>query len=293
MDSREKAILKTLLYSNFFDYPLRIEEIYKFLITDQKIDKAQFHKSLQKVKSQVKTKDGFYFLSGRNELVQIRKEREKVSLGKMQKTKKIISVLSLIPTIKLIGVSGTLSMKNSTQGDDIDIFVITKKGFIWTTRMLMIIILLVLGVYRTKNSKAYSDKICLNMLVDENSLRLEKNLYIAHEIAQLVPVFERENAYRQFLQKNNWVDGFMINALSGQKDYLKKESGIIDKIFIYLFGLFAFEKIAKFFQLSYMKKNITTETVEDNVLRLHPFDYGSYILEDYDKKINLLPKISF
>ena len=202
MDNRERAILKTLLYSDFFDYPLKEEEIFKYLITDKKIDKIQVHKVLKQFKIAVESNKNFYFLSGRKSLVKKRINREKISLQKFKKAKKIIKILSLIPTIRLIGISGTLSMRNSEKHDDIDIFVITQENFVWTTRFLLIIFLVLLGVYRTRNSKNYSDKICLNMMLDEGSMKLEKNLYIAHEISQLVPVFEKDNTYKKFLLEN-------------------------------------------------------------------------------------------
>ncbi len=288
MDSRERAILKTLLYSNFFDYPLREEEIYKFLITDQEIGKTEFHKVLNNLKKPVKASEGFYFLFGKDKLVKTRKDREKISFKKMQKAKKIIKISSFIPTVKLIGISGALSMKNSEKDDDIDIFVITKRGFAWTTRLLMIILLLMFGVYRNRDSKTYSDKICLNMVVDEDNIKFEKNLYIAHEIAQLIPVFERDNAYNKFLQKNKWIKNFMVNASKNGEVYLKKKSNIINFALIFLFKFFAFETISKFLQLNYMQKHITKETVRDGILRLHPFDYSSYILRIYDKRIKEL-----
>ena len=288
MDSRERAILKTLLYSNFFDYPLREEEIYKFLITDQEIGKTEFHKVLNNLKKPVKSSEGFYFLFGKDKLVKTRKDREKISFKKMQKAKKIIKISSFIPTVKLIGISGALSMKNSEKDDDIDIFVITKRGFAWTTRLLMIILLLMFGVYRNRDSKTYSDKICLNMVVDEDNIKFEKNLYIAHEIAQLIPVFERDNAYNKFLQKNKWIKNFMVNASKNGEVYLKKKSNIINFALIFLFKFFAFETISKFLQLNYMQKHITKETVRDGILRLHPFDYSSYILRIYDKRIKEL-----
>jgi hypothetical protein len=285
MDNRERAILKTLLYSNFFDYPLREEEIFKYLITDKKIDKVLFHKILKRLKRLVKSDKQFYFLFGRKELVRKRIDREEISLQKLKKAKNIINKLSLIPTIKLIGISGTLSMKNSESRDDIDIFVITQKGLVWTTRLLMIILLFILGAYRTRNSKTYSDKICLNMLLDENFMKLEKNLYIAHEIAQLVPVFEKDNAYKNFLQANKWVEEFMVNALDNGKVYLKKKSNTVDFIFNWLFNFFAFEKITKFLQLTYMRKHITKEIVKTGIVRLHPFDYKYYILQSFNQKI--------
>ena len=288
MDSREGVIIKTLLYSDFFDYPLKEEEIYKFLITDKRIEKARFHKILKNLKAPGNSEKGFYFLFGRKDLIAIRKNREKISLLKMQKAKKIIKILSLIPTIKLIGISGALSMKNSDKDDDIDIFVITKRDFVWTTRFLMVIFLLALGVYRNKNSKKYSDKICLNMLLDEDYMKLEKNLYIAHEITQLVPVFERDNAYENFLQENEWIKNFMVNVLKDNKNYFKKKSGIMEYVLIFVFNFFVFEKVSKFLQLFYMRKHITKEIIEDSVLRLHPFDYGYHMLRAYNKKLKEL-----
>ena len=77
----------------------------------------------------------------------------------------------------------------------------------------------------------------------------------------------------------------MINALDNTGVYLKKKSGSVNNFLIFLFRFFAFEQISKFLELSYMKKNITKEIVKDGVLRLHPFNYGPYILRIYNKKI--------
>lgn len=291
MDNRERAILKTLLYSDCFDYPLSPEEIYKFLITNEKIGKTEFYKALQKLSVSIESNRGFYFFPGKEELVKKRKNRKKTSFKKMQKARKIIKILSLIPTVKLIGISGALSMRNSGSDDDVDIFVIAKKDFVWTTRLLMIAFLLMLGVYRTKNSLNYSDKICLNMLLDENNMSLEKNLYIAHEIAQLIPIFERDNAYKVFTRENKWVKDFMVNALEDRKSYLRKKSSMADRVLIFFFSLFAFEKIAKFLQVNYMKKHVTKEIIRNGVVRLHPFNYGPYILKIYNKKLRNLEKI--
>ena len=287
MDNRERAILKTLLYSNCFDYPLREEELYQFLINNQKIDKNVFYKLLQKVKKPISFNQGYYYLLGKEKFLKTRKQREKISLQKMQKAKNIISILGFIPTVQLIGISGALAMKNSDVDDDIDIFIISKNNFIWTTRFLTICLLILLGQYRNKNSKKYADKICLNMLLDEKNIQLEKNLYIAHEISQLVPVLERDNAYKKFIEQNKWVNQFMINALDSNKNnkFLKKKGNIIENQIINFLRLIHFEKITKFMQLKYMQSTITKEVVKDGVLRLHPFDYGAYVLKFYNEQL--------
>jgi hypothetical protein len=126
------------------------------------------------------------------------------------------------------------------------------------------------------------------MLLDEDYMKLEKNLYIAHEITQLVPVFERDNAYENFLQENEWIKNFMVNVLKDNKNYFKKKSGIMEYVLIFVFNFFVFEKVSKFLQLFYMRKHITKEIIEDSVLRLHPFDYGYHMLRAYNKKLKEL-----
>lgn len=285
MDSREEAILKTLLYSNLFDYPLQQEELYNFLI-GKKISKSELEKTLSNTKLPISLSDGHYFLKGKQKIVGERMVRAKISLIKLAKAKKIIARLSLIPTVKLIGISGTLAMNNCVKGDDIDIFIIAEKGLTWTTRFLTATLLILLGVYRNKNSKQYRDKICLNLVLDESEMFFkEEDLFTAHEILQLLPVFEKDNTYRKFLAANRWVKNFLPNFTIKHKPALQKQQGVFNKLTIAVLKIIFLEKILKKLQLLYMRKNITKEKLEDNFIGLHPFDYRSYILKKYSQKI--------
>lgn len=286
MDSRQQSILKTLLYADIFNYPLTKQEIYNFLISDKKIEKETIFKLLKNSKSFVAHKENYFFIKGKDHLIKKRKKREIISIEKLKKAKKIIKKLSLIPTVRFIGISGALSMRNSEAEDDIDIFVIAQKKFVWTTRFLLIIMLLIMGIYRNRNAKKYSDKICLNMIVDENKIYFDKsnqNLYLAHEILQLVPIFNRNNTYEKFIKLNKWCNNFLPNALSNKTDYIKQNNIII--LFILFFKIIFLENILKFIQLKYMKKHITKEIVKDGFLGFHPFDYKTYVLSTYEKKL--------
>jgi hypothetical protein len=285
MDSREEAILKTLLYSDLFDYPLRQEELYNFLI-GKKISKSEFTRILNNTKLPIAFNDGFYFLKNRQRIVQTRQVRERISLKKLVKAEKIINKLSLIPTIKLIGISGTLAMRNCVEGDDIDIFVIAEKGFAWTTRFLTAFMLIIMGVYRNKNSQKYQDKICLNLILDENKISFkEKDLFTAHEIVQLLPVFEKDKTYRKFLTANSWVKNILPNFEFKHESIFKKQQSDFDKLLIAILKIIFLEKILKKLQLLYMRKSITREKLEDGFIGLHPFDYRSYILKKYSQKL--------
>ena len=288
MDSREKAVVKTLLYADIFNYPLKKQEIFKFLISTEKTEKEIVNGAIKNLKSLVKSKKNYFFLPGRDNLPLIRKQRTKESLKKLRKAKKIIKIISIIPSIKFIGVSGALSMKNSDKDDDIDIFVITEKNLVWTTRFLLAVLLSVMGVYRKRNSKLHKDKICLNMILGEDKMNFDKNsrnLYTAHEIAQLLPVFDKNKTYEKFMENNLWIKNFLPNFSVDAPFYFKKQNNIFDDIFNGLFKIIFMEKILKFLQLKYMKKYITKETIGEGFLGFHPFDYKTYVLNSYREKI--------
>ena len=289
MGSSKESILKTLLYSDIFDYPLKKEEIWKFLISKNKEDKQNFLRYLSLRNSSFDYKKNFYFIKGREEIIKKRQKKEKYSLEKIRFAKKIIQKISLIPTVYFIGISGALAMKNSEKDDDIDLFVVTTRNSVWTTRLMMVIMLSFLGVYRKRKTKNVSNKICLNMLIDDNALSFSKernDLYTAHEIAQILPIFNKNKTYERFINSNIWIKDFLPNAFS-QKPIVPFVSKVspINTVTNYLLRIPIIEFLARSVQFRYMKKHITKETISNNFLAFHPFDYKTYVLSNYKKKI--------
>ncbi len=288
MDNRERSVLKTLLYADIFNFPLRRKELWKFLISNKPYGEKKLFQDLLKLKQLITFDKNYIFLKERKKLIKIRERRGKVSKAKLKKADKIIKKISLIPTIKFIGISGALSMRNSEEKDDIDIFVITQNNFVWTTRLLMVLSLMLLGVYRRNNSGNHKDKICLNMILDENNMIFKENswnLYTAHEIIQLIPLFERDGVYTNFIKANNWYKNFLPNAIPAKNNYLKKKTSYYDYIFITFLKIIFIEKILKFIQIRYMQKKITNEIIKIGFLAFHTFNYKDYILANYNKKL--------
>ena len=277
------AIFKTLIYSDIFDYPLTKDGIWKFLISEKLIKRKEFEKELNSLVEFETTPLGcnrsFYYLLGREEIVQTRIKRLEESRIKINRAKKIISLLSFIPTVLLIGISGGLALNNADEKDDIDLFVITSKGSLWITRLFLVCLLILMGQYRGRGKKK-SQKICLNMLIDESSLELQKNLYTAHEIVQLLPIFQRDSSYKKFVGANKWIAKFLPNAIDGIKNQeLRIKGG--------QYPLFILNYLAKAIQLWYMKKHKTKEIISDHMLAFHPFDYKGFVLKEYNKYGNL------
>lgn len=288
MDNKvERAIYKTIIYADIFDFPLTKDELWRFLVTDQnqKIKLMLFEPMLKNLSSKISFKNGFYFLKNREELIKLRLQRKKESKIKLKIAKNIINSLSFIPTILLVGISGNLSIMNADKNDDIDLFVITRKNTLWLTRLMIILLLGFSGKLRRRGEKDVVNKICLNMIISEDALCLPKkrqDLFTAHEIMQMRPIFERNNAYQKFIVANSWVKNFLPNSLNTKR--LRNEDIKRRKKSLNIF-LVILDSLTKNLQLWYMKKHITSETITDNFLALHPLDHKTKVLKEYRKRL--------
>jgi hypothetical protein len=113
----------------------------------------------------------------------------------------------------------------------------------------------------------------------------KQDLFTAHEIVQLLPIFERNGTYRKFLNVNLWVKKFLPNWQVKHKTVLRKQRSFLDGLIIAIFGIVCSEKILKTLQLFYMRKAVTKERLEKDFIGLHPFDYKGYILKKYNTEI--------
>ena len=177
-------------------------------------------------------------------------------------------------------------MKNSEENDDIDVFIVAEKNLVWLTRLLVGLELVLLGSYRSKNSRQNQDKICLNFLLGEERLALDNHdLFTAHEVAQVMPIFQRDNTYEKFLIANGWLRKILPNVVLNKKAKFKRNKNYRDKLFVFVVKILFLEQIAKAIQLFYMKKHITKERLEDGLIGLHPFDYRVYVLRKFKRNL--------
>jgi hypothetical protein len=286
--SIEESVIRTLAYFDIFDYPLTFSEIKKYCETAIKITDDTLKDIIYSIPVIQESYSFFYFL-GRSEIVTKRIERGDISIEKFGKARIIAKILSKIPTVEFIGVSGSLSMNNSSPNDDIDLFFITSKNTMWTTRFLVNLTLIMLGQKRKKYDKSVRDKICPNMFVERGKLTLPKkrnNLYLAHEVVQLRALFDKNNAHSAFLSENKWVRKFLPNI---ELMTIKKKRKTKSSAFNFL--LFAIEAFLFSLQKFYMKRVVTSEIILNKLAMFHPMNKEKLILDMYnlksDKYLNL------
>lgn len=276
LKKNKKSIIKTLSYSDVFSYPLSRVEIVKFYIGG-KIPESQINDTLEDmIKAKEIEKNGqYYFLLGRRNIVNLRRKRAAISRRKLSKGARIAKTLSVIPSVRFIGISGSLSMKNADLADDIDLFIITSPGLLWTTRLLVNLVLIVGGHKRSRVDSLGIDKICPNMFVSQKTLKVDENMFTAHEVAQLSPLVVKKGSYDAFLSANEWVLKYLPNSF--EKTNVTSEYSpmrflsLIDR-FLYML------------QYKYMKSKITSEDVSEDRVKFHPKDKTYYVLELYKRK---------
>ncbi len=276
MAGSKKAIIQTLLYSAIFDFPLTKDEIYYYLYSEKTISKKEFEENLSSLKNILITSDGFFAFKSHRNSIDLRKKRQQISLKKQQEGLRIARILGLIPTVLFIGMSGSVAVGNAKDTDDIDFFIVTTNHSLYTTRLLILLILQILGKRRKRNEVKTQNKICLNMLVDQDGMQFDQpyDLYTARELVQLYPLFEREGYYQKLLHTNSWTRSFMPHAVGQRNIFLhRRKSSMQSFSFI--------ELICKTLEKRLIKRDQTSEIAVDHVIALHPLDTKNRVLTKF------------
>jgi predicted nucleotidyltransferase len=280
-----KKDLASIIYHNIFDYPLTSRQLTKW-----ELESGVAKKILEKSDTlKVDYKNGLYFLKGKGGLVSKRAFREKNFFKKLKIAKKAAKIISFTPTIKGVFLTGALTMKNADEKSDIDLLVITKADFLWSTRLVVWLSLKIFGIdIRKPKESSQKDKICLNMWLDENHLKWKKenrNVFTAHEISQAFPLVDKDYAFQRFIYSNLWIQKFWPKAttqIKYQFDEIKKK-----EVSHFSHALVFFEKIARKVQYRYMKNKITNEKIGKGYAFFHPVDWGEIVLSKLGLKIPL------
>lgn len=263
----EKA---SVLYHNLFDYPMNFSDLIKWAP----------HEALHNYANQelpIVSKRGYSYLEGREGIIYKRILRKRISDKKIGIARRASKLLYFIPTVKMVAVTGSLAMHNASDESDIDLMIVAKEGSLWTTRLLSYFLLKTMNfALRKPNDKNQKDKLCLNMWLDESSLVWrDRNIYSAHEIAQIVPLVNKNKTYEKFLFKNKWILNYWPNSVRIKR---KKELVMSPDSSLLSYFLILTEWIAFRLQYQHMKSKITREVVTANRALFHPHDWGKVVL---------------
>lgn len=290
-----KQVLQTLAYHSIFDYPLTERQIFDFLIAARPTSLQKIKAALNKLclQRRVVRAGRFFCLPRSKPTDQLRCRRQAIARKKLILASKAARAISLIPWVKLVAITGTLAMENTRQQDDVDLMIIIADDRLWLTRLLTVFFAAAFFKRRTPSSRGnrsghgvWADAICLNLWLEESAMTIpqnRRNLYVAHELAQLRPVVNRQGIYEKLLWQNKWGEKYLANfwgklgrprsprgeagRLGGQKN-LNPASGVLTVL----------NKLAFRLQYWYMKPKMTREKVSVGFAYFHPIQRDNLIL---------------
>ena len=214
-----KNITATVAYYDVMDFPLTSFEIWKHLLEHDR-ERPMLTESVtlyevwdilhsEQLREKVQEKDGLYFLPGREALVASRIRRDKLSVQKLKRMRHLVGILAFVPYVRMVGATGSLSMKHGDKGSDWDMFVVLRSGKIWIGRTILTLFLHVIG--KRRHGKKVSNRACLNYYVTDDSLEIAtKDLYSAHEYRFLIPMLSF-GMFQIFELKNRWIKEYQPN----------------------------------------------------------------------------------
>jgi predicted nucleotidyltransferase len=282
-------LIRTLCYSAVFDSALSFEELNLLLITDRVVKNLK--RNVKKASSQISRDETYYYLKKVSYKASSQKKLQENAKRKLEIAKKLGTYFKVIPTINLFAVTGSVAAGRSHADDDIDVLIIAREGTLWTTRIAVLILSTLLGIRRKPMQKRVSNLFCFNMILDTTHLQIpdkEQDIYSAHEIAYICPLWERNNAKSLFFSSNSWIKKYLYHYYCINKhDFTctyTRESRIS---LLFIFVLAPFEYLSKLLQLYVMKPKRTNEIIADGYLRFHPVDARIEVLKQYNKYLRM------
>jgi hypothetical protein len=207
LDHLGLAILCTVAYADIFDFPLNPLEIHRYLV-GVAADRDDVLRALEdgpRASERLERRDGYVTLSGRTELVELRRRRAEIAAQMWPHAVRYGRATAAMPFVRAVILTGALAMGNVDAGDDLDFLIITATGRLWLTRAMVI-------GFVVKPAARRGHEVCPNYLLSEQTLHFEeRNLYVAHELAQMVPLAGLD-VYRRIRRVNRWAKRFLPNA---------------------------------------------------------------------------------
>ncbi len=203
----EKAIVNTVSYVDVFDYPLTPAEIQRYLIR-LRLTQAEIERLLHQgnlVPELLSQRDGLYMLPGREDVTEMRQRRQNASRQLWPAAVTYGRLIAGMPFVRLVAVTGSLAVNNLDRGGDIDYLVVTANDHLWVSRAFVLLIV--------RWAARRGHEVCPNYFLSERALRLsDRNLYTAHEITQMVPLYGRR-VYDALRRANDWTREYLPNAI--------------------------------------------------------------------------------
>ena len=286
----DRAIVSTIAFFDIFSYPLSAFEVFKYLQKNCSYFQVVLALESLETRNVISSKHSFYCLEGKENNFSIRQKRYNYTKKKIKIARKWSKIFKIFTGLKLLALSNSIGSYNLREGGDIDLFVITKKNKIWTSRFILAFIGKLFNLRPSPENE--KDKLCLSFFVSEVNLNLqnytkENDFYFLYWLVNLSAVYDKDNYLNKLLAENVWVKNYLpnyfkiVNVDNNIKDYKNSSNGFIEnylkKIQWHLFPQEIKDKVNK-------GKEVI---INDEVLKLHVLDRREYFYQKYLERMKV------
>jgi len=292
----QEAVLKTVIFFDLFNYPLTNWEIWQYLkleislgVLEQAVLDLVLAGSLEQY-------DGFYFLPGRAEIIETRRERYNFANYKIKLARRATKLFKWLPSVKLVAVANLIGHHNLRNESDVDIFIVSSPNRLWLTRLFCTGLMKITKQRPTKECKR--NKMCLSFYAAADGLAMEplrfkpSDPYFDHWFLGLYPIYDNDKylAYMRF--KNPWLKKSFPNSLLLRENFPDNyfSKNLLDKILYY--GANVLNAWSKKIQVAIMPKVLkdlankdTGVVLNDQILRFYLKDKRQEFLDKYNKRL--------
>lgn len=272
------AVIKTVAFFDLFDFPLTPLEVLRDINQSGSLQEVR---EILTSDNRLAGQEGFYFLRGRSDIIEVRKKRHNYSARKLVKAKIFSRLFGLFPGVQMVALANSIGYFNLRDDSDIDFFIITKPGYLWLSRLYCTGLTKLLGSRPTAKTKR--DKICLSFYLSASGLAISSlrlsgdDPYFDRWHRHLILLYNNKGTYQNFLVANN---NFKIRI--DQESVSAVVPGIL-------------ERLARSFQLKVMPAALRTAAgnsdgvvINNQVLKFYQRDRRREFAKKYVQKITTL-----
>ncbi|MBI1182783.1 hypothetical protein GC194_00830 [bacterium] len=288
MDKEQQHIVNVFHYFDYFSHALSADEIHGFC--NEHCNKTAVVSHLDDLlrSGVICEKAGYYAFTKNRHIIDERLKYLKLNQKMFRYAGRMSLLLRLIPYVRGIAVSGSLSKWGARPESDIDFFIITAPDRVWTVKALAILMKKIFFF----NSHKF---LCVNYLLATDALELEKkNRYQAMEAITLKPLFGSK-VFMRFFAQNNWISHFFPNAAFPKCAKPTDNIFLIQRLGEWILRGIMGEKVEQMarneFKKHCFKKSVQHNgryTFRKNEAAYFPHDFEKEVLRNYRQKTHNL-----
>ncbi len=298
--SLRSQIFSVLAFFDLFSYPLSKQEINNYILANS----SSLEENLTTLITEKKIYcyNNFYTPQPQSNLIAERLKKDLLCQKYWQKINKIAPILASLPYVKMLAVCNNLALGTIDPESDIDLFIVTKKKRLFTTRFLITFWLHLLKMRR--HGQKITGRFCLSFYVTDQKMDLSDfqispvDIYLAYWTRNIQPVIG-EKTYFNFININQiWLKKYFTQTFIPQtthfyspNKFIQNIKNIQEKILNTKAGD-AIEGLLKAWQTSRANKkkkklssSSTNIIITDDVLKFHNIDHRADFYQQWKEKI--------